>query len=139
MRFRSHHTGRNLGPRHEGIVVEVAQLEAGDEQATQRAVEVGLLDIATADSLGQVSVFRATLYIGASQHGLGRGLRTVLGSVVPTGQKVANSTTVAGDESLEAPLLAKYLLLVAGLTATGLTVNALVGAHHLGHIAFLHQ
>ena len=60
----------NLGPGVELVGVEVAQFEAGDEQAAQRAVEVSLLDVATAYSLRQVLVFRAALHVGARQHGL---------------------------------------------------------------------
>ena len=58
---------------------------------------------------------------------------------MPTGQEVANGTTVAGYQALEAPFFAQYLLFVAGLTATWLTVDALIGTHHLGHLALLHQ
>ena len=119
--------------------VEVAQLETGDEQAAERAVEVCLLDVAASDGFGQVLVFRAALHIGACQHSLGRGFGTVLGDVVPAGQEIAYGTAVAGDDAIEAPLLAQYLLLVAGLGAAGLSVDALVGAHHLGHLALLDE
>ena len=58
---------------------------------------------------------------------------------MPAGQEVADGTAVAGNQSLEAPFVAQYLLFVAGLRTAGLSVDTLVGAHHLGHLAFLHQ
>ena len=58
---------------------------------------------------------------------------------MPTGQEVADGSAVAGDQSVEAPLVAQYLLLVAALCTAGLSVDTLVGAHHLGHLAFLYQ
>ena len=58
---------------------------------------------------------------------------------MPTGQEVADSTAVAGDDTIEAPLIAQDLLFVAGLRATRLTVYTLVGAHNLCHLSLLHQ
>ena len=58
---------------------------------------------------------------------------------MPAGQEIAYSTTVAGNQSLEPPFIAQYLLLVACLATAWLTVNALVGAHHLSDIALLYQ
>ena len=59
--------------------------------------------------------------------------------MVPAGQEVANGTAIAGDDAVEAPLVAQYLLLISRLGAAGLTVDTLVGAHHLGHLGLLHQ
>ena len=56
-----------------------------------------------------------------------------------TGQEIAHGSAVAGNQALEAPLIAQDLLFVACLTAAGLTIDALIGTHHLGHLAFLHQ
>ena len=58
---------------------------------------------------------------------------------MPTGQEVADSTAVAGDDAVEAPLVAQDLLFVAGLRATGLTIDTLVGAHDLCHLSLLHK
>ena len=137
--LRGHSRSRNLRPRHLVILVEVAHFHTSDEQATKRTVEVGLLDITTAHSLWQVTILRATLHIGTSQNSLSRCLLAVLGGVVPTGQEVANSTTVTSDQPLETPFITQDLLFVACLTATRLTINALIGTHHLGHLALLHQ
>ena len=137
--FRGNDAGGYFGPLHKGVVVEVAQLEAGNEQATQRAVEVGFLDVATFDSSRQVAVDGTALYVGAVEYSLGCSLFVVLGHVVPLGQEVANGTTVAGNQSLKAPFVAQYLLLVAALRAAGLAVDALIGAHHFSYITFLHQ
>ena len=59
--------------------------------------------------------------------------------MMPVRQEVANGTAVAGDKSVESPFVAQYLLLVTGLGAARLTVDTLVGAHHLGHLSFLYQ
>ena len=45
-----------LGPRVQLVGVEVAQFKAGDEQTAQTAVDVGLADVATAHSLGQMLI-----------------------------------------------------------------------------------
>ena len=58
---------------------------------------------------------------------------------MPTGQEVADGTAVTGDDAVEAPLIAQYLLFVAGLTATGLPVDALVGTHDFCHLSLLHE
>ena len=58
---------------------------------------------------------------------------------MPTGQEVADGTAVAGDQSVESPFVAQYLLFISCLGAAGLSVYALVGAHHLGHLSLLHQ
>ena len=138
----SRRSNRALGQCCPGIYavrVEVAQFETRYEQSAQTAVQVGLFDVAAPHRLGQVLVFRAALHIGASQHRLGRCFGAILSHMVPAGQKVAYGTAVAGDQSVESPFVAQYLLLVARLGATSLTVNALVGAHHLGHLSLLHQ
>ena len=41
----------NLGPGYQVVGIEVAHLEAGDEQAAQRTVDVGLLDFTALDGL----------------------------------------------------------------------------------------
>ena len=115
MSLGSHHTIWYLRPGILFIGIEVAQLETGYQQAAQTLVEIGLTDITTAHSLGQVLVFRATLHIGTSQHGLGRGFGRILGGVVPAGQEIANGTTIAGDESVESPFIAQDLLFVTRL------------------------
>ena len=139
MLSRCNARGWYLGPGHQLVAVEVAQLETGYQQSAQTTVQVGLPDVAPPDGLGQVLIFRAALHIGAGQHGLGRCLGSILGHIVPLGQEVADGPAVAGDEPLEAPLIAQYLLLVAVLGAAGLSVNPLIGTHHLSHPPLLHQ
>ena len=58
---------------------------------------------------------------------------------MPTGQEVADCTAVAGDDTVETPLVAQDLLFVSRLRATGLTVDALVGAHDLCHLSLLDE
>ena len=129
----------DLRPGVQVVAVEIAELKAGDEQSAQAAVEIGFLDVASADGHGQVLVFGATLDVGACEHCLGRCLGGILGGVVPAGQEVADGAAVAGDKTLESPLVAQDLLLIACLRTAGLSVDALVGAHDLGHLALLDQ
>ena len=58
---------------------------------------------------------------------------------MPLGQEIANGTAVAGDKALETPVVAQDVLLVAGITTARLSVDALIGAHHLGDISLLYQ
>ena len=51
--------------------------------------------------------------------------------------EIAYSPTVANYNALESPLFSQNLLQVAVITATGVTINALIGAHHLSHLALL--
>ena len=53
--------------------------------------------------------------------------------------EIIYGTAVACHESLEAPFVAQYLLEEAVATAAGLTLEAIVGTHHLGNICFLDQ
>ena len=129
----------DLGPGIQLVRVEVAEFEAGDEKTAQTTVEVSLFDITPLDRCGQVLVFGAALHIGTGKHGLGTCLGTILSRVVPTGQEVADGTAVTGNDAVEPPLVAQDLLFVTGLTATGLTIDALVGAHDFGHLALLYK
>ena len=54
-------------------------------------------------------------------------------------EEVINGSAVAGDDSLESPVIAQYMLQVAGVAAAGFSVDALVGTHHLLYAALLHQ
>ena len=130
---------RNLGPCVQLVAVEVAQFKAGYQQAAQTTVQVSLFDVAALNSCRQIFVFRTTLHIGACQNSFGRSLCTVFGHMVPRGQEVANGSAVAGNQSLKSPFVAQDLLLIAALGTTSLSVNTLVGTHHLCHLAFLHQ
>ena len=55
------------------------------------------------------------------------------------GVEVTYGTAVADHKALETPLAAQYLVEVTRLSAAGHGVYALVCAHHLGHVALLHQ
>ncbi len=105
----------NLRPGIQLVGIEVTQFEAGDEQASQTTVEVSLFDVTPLDRCRQVLVFRTALHIRTCQHGLCRGLCVILRGIVPSGQEVAYSTAVAGDQSFKSPFIAQDLLLVACL------------------------
>ena len=53
--------------------------------------------------------------------------------------EVRNSPAVAGDQSLESPFVTQDLLQVACIAAARLTVDALIGTHHLLDVTLLHQ
>ena len=139
MLLAGNNTFRNLSPCVQFVAVEVAQFEAGNEQAAQATVQVSLFDIATLNSCRQIFVFRTTLHIGACQYGLGRSLWTVFGYIVPCGQEVTDGSAVAGNQSLKSPFVAQDLLLIAALGTTSLSVDSLISTHHLSHLAFLYQ
>ena len=58
---------------------------------------------------------------------------------MPCWQEVANGTAVADYQSLEAPLIAQNVLQQTVRATTGIALKALVGTHHLLHVALLHQ
>ena len=135
---RCHYCLWYLGPCIQVVAIHIAQLKTGYQQSAQTAINIGFLHISTTHSLRQVLVLRTALHVGTSQHGFGTGFGPILGHVMPTRQEITNGTTVAGNQSVKAPFVTQYLLLVTGLRTTGLTVDTLIGTHHLGHFSFLH-
>ena len=115
MGIAGHDTVGNLSPGIQLVGIEVTELKAGNEQSFQATVEIGFLDVSTTYGLGQMLVFRAALHVGACQDSLCRCLGTVFCRVVPTGQEVADGTAIAGDQTVEAPFVAQYLLFIACL------------------------
>ena len=58
---------------------------------------------------------------------------------MPLGQEVADSTAIGSNKTVETPFIAEYLLLVAGLCTACLSVDALIGTHHLCHLTLLYE
>ena len=59
--------------------------------------------------------------------------------MTPLAVEVADGTAVAHHQSLEAPVLAKYLLQQPVGATAGVALEALIGTHHLFHTGLLHQ
>ena len=133
--------GVGCGGPFDGFVgVEVAEAEACGEQSLEAAVDVGFGQLAAAYGFGQVAVVLAALNVGAGAHGLGRGRDGVGRHFMASGRvEVPHGPAVAGDEAVESPQVAQQVLLVASVAAARLTVDALVGAHHFGHVGFLDE
>ena len=139
MRLASHHVLWNLCPWIEVVIVEISQFETGDEQSTQTLVKISFLHLATTYSLRQMLVFRATLHIGTCQDSLSRSLCGILCHIVPLGEEIGDGTAIAGDQSIESPFVAQYLLLITVLTTAWLTVYTLIGTHDFGYLTFLYE
>ena len=58
---------------------------------------------------------------------------------MPSGQEVTNGSAVAGYQTFEVPKVAQNMLFVTGIATARVTINTLIGAHHLSHVSFLHQ
>ena len=58
---------------------------------------------------------------------------------MPLGQEVADSTAIGSNKTVETPFIAEYLLLVTGLCTAGLSVDTLIGTHHLCHLTLLYE
>ena len=129
----------NLRPLHHLVGVEVAQLHACQEQTAQTGVNLLLADPSVLHGFGQMAIEAAALHVGAGADANGHRLFGCLHHIMIAGQEVVDGTAVAGDEPLETPLLAQYLLLVARLGAAGFTIHTLIGAHHLLDVSFLYQ
>ncbi len=135
-----HNAHGNLSPINETVGVEIAQFEACNEQSAQTGVEFGLTYLASLNGLWQLFVVGTALHVGARPHGFGRSRgRIGRNTVAVFHPEVGDGSAVAGDESLKSPFVAQNLALIAVVAAARFTVDALIGAHHFGHIALLHQ
>ena len=98
------------------------------------------MELSFLDGLGQALVVGTALHVSAAQYCTCRGFtcirRNLMLAFLP---EVADGTAVAYYQSVKSPFVAQYLLFVACVSATGITVNALVGAHYLCHLSLLHQ
>ena len=139
MRFRGNDILWNPGPGIELVAIKIAQLKTGNQQSSQTTIQISLFDFTSAYSLWQMFVFRSALHISTRQHRFRTGLSPILCHIMPTGQEIANRTTVAGNQSVESPLVTQYLLFITSLRTAGLAVNALIGAHHLSDFTLLYQ
>ena len=126
------------GQRFGGI--EHAQLETARERAAQVVIEVALLDKTLLQSFGERHEHLSALQVGAVEHGVDTGTeRILMGLVLSLVIEIVDGVAVGHHQSVVAPLVAQdvYEQSVAG--AAGTALETLIGAHHLAHIAFLHQ
>ena len=130
----------NARPRHHFVAIEVAKVEASLQQPAHAHVDLFLGNFACCHRLGQRLVVLSALHIGACQHSLCRCLVGVGGvAVTALLPEVVDGPAVAHHQSLVAPLVAQNLLQQTGVATARLAVPALIGTHHLGHMALLHQ
>ena len=140
MLLAAHSRIRYLRPFHERGVVHLAQIKTAFQQADDVLVDLGFCHQSTTDGLGNaaVSIAITTLYVSTGDGSLGRSVDGIGGRLMRF-IEIADGTTVADDQILEAPLITQNLL-QQSLTATaGIIVQALVGAHHLTDLGILYQ
>ena len=103
-------------------------------------VKVALLDEAFLQSLNQAHEYLSTLQVGTVQHSINRCRKSVLMCLVLSAiKKVVDSVAVGEHDAIIAPLVAQDINQQTVAGAAGLTLETLVGAHHLAHVTFLYQ
>ena len=103
-------------------------------------VEVALLDEALLQTVGEVHHHFAALQVGTVEYSIYRSRQRVLvGLVLTAVEEVVDSVTVGHHQSVVAPLVAQDIDEQAVAGTAGLTLETLVGTHHLPHVTFLHQ
>ena len=128
MRRLVEHAGRDPRPAHPIRWVEHAQLEARQEQAFDRRVDLLLGDQPLLGRVDQVRVDVAAFQIGAGLHGQGR--RLGCGRYYPvTSIDVVDGAAVGHDVAREAPLAPQDVLEQHVAAARRLAVDPVVGAH----------
>ena len=103
-------------------------------------VEVALLDESLLQSLGEHHEHLAALQVGAVEHGIDRSRQRVLvGLVLSLVIEVVDGIAVGEHDGVVAPFAAQDVNKQTVAGAAGLAFVAVVGAHHLAHVPFLHQ
>ena len=129
-----------LFPGHEVFAVEIAQFETCFQQTEQTLVYLLFGNLALSHRIGEASVGAAALHVGACKNSSCHGRLLGVGcAVVVLVEEVVDCPAVAGDESLEPPLLAQDVVEQTGVAATGFAIKTVIGAHHFLHITLLHQ
>ena len=62
-----------------------------------------------------------------------------MGFVLTFGVEVVDGIAICNYQSVVAPLVSQYVDKQSVACATRLTLESLIGAHHLAHITFLNQ
>ncbi len=129
-----------VGPRQHVGGVEHAEFEAARQRLAQVTVEVSLLDKALLQAVGETHEHLAALQVSAVEHCVDRGRQRVfVRLVLSTVEEVVDGVAIGEDDGVVAPLVAQDVDEQAVAAAAGLAFKALIGAHHLAHVGFLHQ
>ena len=118
--------------REGAVFLELAQKEAGGEQADGRAVDVRLLHHVLLPGVRQRVVVRSAVQVAAALQRQGGGLRRGFRHVVVL-VDVRDGAAVGHDVAGELPFSAQDALQQVGMGAAGLAVHAVVRAHHALH------
>ena len=129
-----------LCPRQTVGGVEHTQFEAAHQRLAQMLVEHVLLDEAFFESFGEAHEHLSAFQVGTVQHGVDRCRKSVFMSLMLSAVKeIVDGIAVGEHNGVVAPFVAQDVDEQAVAGAAGLALEALVGAHHLAHVGFLHQ
>ena len=135
-----HDAHRQSGPLHKRVIVKVSKLETGFQQTFQRSVDILFAHLSLLQSLAQRAVVASTFEVGARHQGACAGVALSLRKTVsPRLPEVAHRSAVTRHKSLKAPFSTQYLLQIARIAAARFAIDALIGTHHLFHIAVNHK
>ena len=103
-------------------------------------VQLALRNEAFLHTLSERHEHFSALQVSAIQYGIDRGREAVLMCLVlTTVEEVVDGITVSQYNGVIAPLIAQDVNQQTIARATGLTLETLVGTHHLAYVTFLHQ
>ena len=103
-------------------------------------VEHVLLDEAFLESFGQAHEHLSAFQVCTVQNGVDRCRKSVFMSLMLSAVKeIVDGIAVGEHNGVVAPFVAQDVDEQAIAGAAGLALEALVGAHHLAHVGFLHQ
>ncbi len=130
----------NTLPLHFPLGVKVTHLKAGTQQTHETAVDILFFNFSLLYRLYQRTERDTALHVSTRAQSVGNGRGLAVGEAVTARTpKIIHSPAVAHHHAVEFPLVAQNLLKQTCIAATGLAVQTLVGAHHLCHMAVLHQ
>ena len=129
-----------LGPGKLFGRVEHSQLEAGFQDTAQVHVYFGFGNKSLLNGLGEGFEAGAAFHVGAGKHRIGRcrggiGVGTMLTGII----EVADGAAVRHHQTAETPFVAEDVGQEPVAAAARVPFIALVGAHHLLHVAVLHN
>ena len=136
---RSYYGERNLRPRHIFRSIHLSQSKTGFQQAEHSLVNVFLINLAFLSCLYQCLITGATLQIRSVQH-CGCRSRLCIGiCLMPVFIiKIGNSTTIGKNNTIELPIVTENLHQQTVAAATRLSLETVIGTHHLLYTGFLH-
>ena len=129
-----------LGPGELFGRVEHTQLETGFQDASEVHVNLGFRDETLLNGFGEGFEAGAAFHVRAGKDGIGRcagGVR--MGAVLAGVVEVTDGAAVRHNQAAEAPLVAEDVREEPVAAAAGISLIALVCAHHFLDVAVLHN